>query len=225
MLGQDNWHTIHQEWLHRLGNLTLTAYNPEYSDRPFAEKQSCLGGFAESAVRLNKFVREQDVWTENQMRERGLFLSQQAVAVWPDLNVAPELLERAKEVELRRRTKARSVGEVAMSHRALHLFGLVSKRTRELSSRVVEIAESHSVSYHAPDFFMEILPRACRLVLLLSPEVAEIEDDEGIAMDATRWKYFRGSRYRGGVAVYVETASDVDRAMPLIRQALVIAAG
>ena len=57
------------------------------------------------------------------MRERGLLLSQQAVAVWPDLNVAPELLERAKDVELRRRIKARSVGEVAMSQRALHLFG------------------------------------------------------------------------------------------------------
>ena len=225
MLGQDNWPTIQQEWLHRLGNLTLTAYNSEYSDRPFAEKKSCPGGFADSAVRLNKFVREQDVWTAKQMKERGLLLSQRAAVVWPNLNVAPELLERAKEAELRRRAEARSVDEVGMSHRALHLFGLVSERTRELGSGIVEIAEPHSVSYHAPDFFMEVLPRAYRLVLLLSPEVAEIEDDEGIAMDATRWKYFRGSRYRGGVAVYVETASDVGRAMPLVRQALVIAAG
>lgn len=225
MLGQDNWRTIHQQWLHRLGNLTLTAYNPEYSDRPFAVKKSCPGGFAESAVRLNKFVREQDVWTEKQMTDRGFLLSQRAVEVWPDLKVAPELLERAKKAELRRRAQARSVDEVKMSNRARHLFGLVSERTCELGRRVVEIAEPYSVSYHAPDFFMEVLPRAYRLVLLLSPEVAEIDDEEGVAMDATQWKYFRGSRYRGGVAVYVETDGDVDQAMLLVRQALVITAG
>ena len=29
------WERVHQTWLHTLGNLTLTGYNSEYSDRPF----------------------------------------------------------------------------------------------------------------------------------------------------------------------------------------------
>ena len=33
-LGQD-WQQVHERWLHTLGNLTLTGYNSEYSDRPF----------------------------------------------------------------------------------------------------------------------------------------------------------------------------------------------
>ena len=32
-LGPD-WAQLQEEWLHRLGNLTLTGYNPELSDRP-----------------------------------------------------------------------------------------------------------------------------------------------------------------------------------------------
>ena len=33
------WQRIQQTWLHTLGNLTLTGYNSEYSDRPFIEKR------------------------------------------------------------------------------------------------------------------------------------------------------------------------------------------
>ena len=58
MLGPD-WKKLHPLWLHRLGNLTLTGYNSTYSDRSFEEKESIPCGFAESSVRLNKWVREQ----------------------------------------------------------------------------------------------------------------------------------------------------------------------
>ena len=43
MLGK-NWEEVHQTWLHRLGNLTLTAYNSTYSNRPFKEKKTVTGG-------------------------------------------------------------------------------------------------------------------------------------------------------------------------------------
>jgi len=34
------WERVQQQWLHTLGNLTLTGYNAEYSDRAFAEKRA-----------------------------------------------------------------------------------------------------------------------------------------------------------------------------------------
>jgi hypothetical protein len=37
MLG-NSWKEVQQQWVHRLGNLTLTGYNPEYSDRSFEDK-------------------------------------------------------------------------------------------------------------------------------------------------------------------------------------------
>jgi hypothetical protein len=62
MLGE-KWREVHRSWLNRPGNLTLTGYNSEYQDHSFDEKKTIKGGFSESAVRLNKFVREQPVWT------------------------------------------------------------------------------------------------------------------------------------------------------------------
>ncbi len=47
------WERIRQTWLHTLGNLTLTGYNSEYSDRPFTEKRDMDGGFKESPLKLN----------------------------------------------------------------------------------------------------------------------------------------------------------------------------
>ena len=70
MLGE-NWNENHEAWLHRLGNLTLTAYNSTYSNRPFEEKRSVEGGFRHSAVRLNEDVRNQAQWTIAEIQARG----------------------------------------------------------------------------------------------------------------------------------------------------------
>ena len=69
MLGE-NWKDVQKTWLNRLGNLTLTGYNSTYSDRRFAEKKTVAGGFSDSSVRLNRFVREQPVWTAEEISSR-----------------------------------------------------------------------------------------------------------------------------------------------------------
>ena len=219
MLGP-NWKTIQEEWLHRLGNLTLTAYNPEISDRPFEKKKTIEGGFADSAVRLNKFVREQAVWTAAEMHQRGVDLSKRGLKIWPMLEVSDALLEEAKRAELLERAKLGSVEKVGMDGHARRLFSVLRDQIKGMEQGIVELAEGKSVSYHAGDFFVEVLPRAGRLLLLLAPEFNEVEDVNGIAMDARQWKFFVGSRYDGGVAVNVGDDKDVRRAMPLIRQAL-----
>ena len=48
------WQRVQKTWLHTLGNLTLTGYNAEYSDRHFIEKRDMSGGFKESPLRLNE---------------------------------------------------------------------------------------------------------------------------------------------------------------------------
>jgi uncharacterized protein with ParB-like and HNH nuclease domain len=70
MLGPE-WSTTQKTWIHRLGNLTLTGYNSEYSDRSFDEKKTIKGGFNDSSVRLNKYIREQSKWSVSEMEARG----------------------------------------------------------------------------------------------------------------------------------------------------------
>ena len=62
-LGPD-WKDIQKKWLHTLGNLTLTGYNPELSDRPFTDKRDMKGGFADSPLRMNQGLGKLDSWTE-----------------------------------------------------------------------------------------------------------------------------------------------------------------
>ena len=60
MLGEE-WKDTQEKFLHTLGNLTLTRYNSELSDRPFSFKKNVEGGFNHSPVWLNEYLRSVDV--------------------------------------------------------------------------------------------------------------------------------------------------------------------
>ncbi len=81
-LGSD-FERIHATWLNRLGNLTVTGYNPNYSNHSFESKRVRKDGFADSPYRVNKLLRNAESWSEEQMRERGRDLANQALTFWP----------------------------------------------------------------------------------------------------------------------------------------------
>lgn len=74
---------IHKTWLHRLGNLTLTAYNSTYSNSPFSQKRDMEKGFKSSRLWLNHYVAGCEHWGEEQMAERSQNLVAKALEVWP----------------------------------------------------------------------------------------------------------------------------------------------
>jgi len=76
------WQEVHVRLLHTLGNLTLTGYNPEYSDKPFADKRDMTGGFKESPLRLNQGLGKLDTWNESEIEARAARLAAQAVRIW-----------------------------------------------------------------------------------------------------------------------------------------------
>lgn len=80
-LGPD-WQNVQARYLHTLGNLTLTGYNPELSDRPFLEKRDMDGGFRNSPLRLNQGLGELEVWDQVAIEERASRLAAQAVGIW-----------------------------------------------------------------------------------------------------------------------------------------------
>ena len=81
-LGAD-WKEIQGKYLHTLGNLTLTGYNSEYSDRPFIEKRDMKDyGLRYSPLRLNRGLGELDHWNEAEINERAERLADLAVDIW-----------------------------------------------------------------------------------------------------------------------------------------------
>ena len=81
-IGEDDCFTIHETWLHRIANLTLTAYNSKYSNNTFEEKKKMKNGFIESGIRMNQWIAQKDVWTLSELEERSEYLSKRALEIW-----------------------------------------------------------------------------------------------------------------------------------------------
>ncbi|MCL2649875.1 MAG: DUF262 domain-containing protein [Candidatus Azobacteroides sp.] len=80
----ENAEEIYQKWIHRIANLTLTAYNSEYSNRSFAEKRDLPEkGFKESGIKLNQYISNFSNWTETKLEERQIHLNEKALQLWP----------------------------------------------------------------------------------------------------------------------------------------------
>lgn len=79
------WEEVQRKYLHTLGNLTLTGYNSEYSDHPFAVKRDMEGGFKDSPLRLNKGLGRLEVWNAAEIENRAARLAEEAIAIWTTL--------------------------------------------------------------------------------------------------------------------------------------------
>ncbi len=79
----ENWQEIHEQYLHTIGNLTLTGYNPELSDHSFSEKKELRpGGFRDTRLRLNESLVETSIWNESAIQTRAEELAEKALKIW-----------------------------------------------------------------------------------------------------------------------------------------------
>ncbi|PLS25642.1 DUF262 domain-containing protein [Bifidobacterium imperatoris] len=84
----DDADEIHNQWLNRMGNLTLTGYNSQYSNSEFTFKRDCKHGFKDSGLKINRFVAECTEWDEAQMAERNERLWHRFLELWPSLDTS-----------------------------------------------------------------------------------------------------------------------------------------
>lgn len=70
----------HERLVHTLGNLTLTGYNSELSNRPFTEKRAKL---ATSGIFMNQEIANHESWGADEIAQRGSLLATRAIELWP----------------------------------------------------------------------------------------------------------------------------------------------
>ena len=188
MLGS-NWAECHETHSHRLGNLTLTAYNSTYSNRPFEEKKSVQGGFRQSAVRLNEDVRDQTRWTATEMEVRGDRLATRALGIWPHHEADAQSIQAADVRELRERAAKQNASELEMDDAIRQLLDEI--RTSILGfTEVIEVIERKSVCCYGPEFFAELMPMRQSVRIILPLEFSEVEKADGLSVqDASTWKF------------------------------------
>ena len=188
MLGED-WEEIHGTWLHRLGNLTLTAYNSQYGNRAFHVKQTVDGGFQQSAVRLNEYVRKQTQWTEVQMETRGRKLIERALEIWPFHSADKNSIQEADVQELKTRAAERDATSLDLSEHVRELLTRIQESIREFGV-LIEVIERKSVCCYAPSFFAELLPMANSVRVILPLELGEVDNPSRLSVhDASTWHF------------------------------------
>ena len=213
----ENWREKRDTWLHTLGNLTLTGYNPEYSDRPFEEKRDMEGGFKESPLRVNEGLGEVVSWDADAIVDRAGRLARKAAEVWKGPSLSPEALRaykaKAKE-EVRVYTiedHAHLAGGTAMRS----LFDAFRKEVLALDPCVSEEFLKLYVAYKAETNFVDVVPQARQLRLSLNMQFHELHDPLGLAEDATNV----GQWGNGDVRVGLDRREGLPYVMGLVRQA------
>lgn len=209
------WQRVQEKWLHTLGNLTLTGYNAEYSDRPFAEKRDMPGGFKESPLNLNKGLGSLVDWNETEIKKRADRLANLATKVWK----LPEPVTEVLETDLP--TSEQSPKYTLDDHAQLvsgrpmrSLFDEFRKQVLAMDPCVSEQVLSLYVAYKAETNFVDVVPQKNRLLLMLNMRFHELHDPKRIARDVTnigRWG-------NGDVEVGLREAGQLPYIMGLVRQ-------
>jgi uncharacterized protein with ParB-like and HNH nuclease domain/predicted transport protein len=212
----ENWKTIQEEWLHTLGNLTLTGYNSEYSDKPFKNKRDMEGGFKNSPLKVNAGLGQIEDWNEQTIKYRAAELANNAAKVWESPKLTKEILDEYSQ------HKESSSSYSIEDHPHLHssemriLFDKLRREILALDPCVSEEFLKLYVAYKAETNFVDIVPQAKQLRLSLNMRFPEINDPRGLCKDVSglgRWG-------NGEVEVKLNNQDDIPYVMGLIRQSL-----
>ena len=207
-----NWKEIQKTYIHTIGNLTLTAYNSEMSDRPFMDKMNMPGGFKESALRLNAYLVKLTEWNEDHIKERAQQLAAKAVQIWPypsltNAELAPYTAEEKSAPKYTLET-------YDINAFTKILFETLDRRIMNLSPAVKREYKKLYIAYKLDTNFVDIVVQKQRLRISVNMKFSEVYDPNGICRDVTglgRWG-------NGDVELFMEHTSDIDRVMEIIEQ-------
>ena len=218
-LGPD-WQRIQEMWLHTLGNLTLTAYNSDYSDRAFTEKRDMLDapekGLKQSPLKLNQGLGILEMWNEDTIKARAAKLAEIGVGVWPAPKLPQDILDayRPKSDVVTAYTIDDHPNLLTSNMRAL--FEAFRKAVLALDPCVSEEFLKLYVAYKAETNFVDVVPQAKRLRLALNMRFSEVNDLKGLCKDVTdigRWG-------NGDVEVALSNLDELPYVIGLVRQSL-----
>ena len=214
-LGED-WERVQEQYLHTLGNLTLTGYNSEYSDKAFGDKRDMKGGFKESPLKLNQRLGVCDTWNEESIKQRSSDLAKRAAEIWDAPNLTEDILQTYKP------TSQKSSKYNIEDHPHLNsgltrdLFEKFRVQVSNLDECVSEEFLKLYVAYKAETNFVDVVPQAGGLRLSLNLNFPEVDDPKGMCKDVTnlgRWG-------NGNVEVRLDHEENLNYVIGLVSQAL-----
>jgi hypothetical protein len=219
MLGE-GWKEIQTTWLHRLGNLTLTAFNSEFQAKPFPDKKLREpGGYVHSPVWLNQSLAACEAWGPEQIKARGDMLARKALEIWKPLVADPRAIEQADLQEALELAAGLTVDAIPCPNNARSFFDSLVEFARGLNGEVKEVPRPKSVVYRAPAWFAELLPRVGSVLVRLALEPEEAADISDGVTPSSAWEFVVNSAVTGGSVFTVRTQAELETAKRLLKRA------
>lgn len=209
----ENYKEIQKEYLHSIGNLTLTAYNSEMSDRSFKDKLTIHGGFRESALRLNKDIINKEVWNEEAIVERANNLCNQGIEIWKFPKLEENELEKFLPKSIEDNYTIDSYEYFSIESK--QLYDELNKRILNISSEVKREFKKLYIAYKFDTNFVDIIPLKSKLTLVVNMKYNEVSDPYNICVDITR----KGSWGNGDIEIAFDNINEIDKVMDIIKQA------
>ena len=214
-LGKD-WKRIWETYKHTLGNLTLTGYNSEYSDKPFILKRDMEGGFKHSPLKLNADLGQLETWNEDTIKIRAAKLSIEAIAVWKSPHLETSILDAYRPKQDAVVSYTIEDHPYLLSKTMNPLFESFRKQVLALDSCISEEFLKLYVAYKAETNVVDVIPQAKRLRLSLNMKFAEVNDPKGLCKDVTE----KGRWGNGDVEIGLSSIEELPYVIGLVRQAL-----
>ncbi|GHR21286.1 hypothetical protein VN0448_09550 [Helicobacter pylori] len=211
----ENFQAIHDKYLHTIGNLTLTGYNPEYSNKSFQEKRDMEKGFKDSPLRLNQGLRDLESFGEEEIKKRANDLADLALKIWTYPKLDAETLEKYKPKKDKKENKVYDLSSYKFGSHSRELFDILRKGIKALDEKIVEKFNKMCISYKFDTNFVSIVPlKNGGLNLYLNMPFYELQDEKNLAKKA------KGNYGNGNIEVKLETKENIPYCLGLIKQAL-----
>ena len=215
-LGQD-WQKIQEKYVHTLGNLTLTGYNSEYSDKFFTEKRDMKGGFKESPLKLNRGLANLDTWNEETILQRAENLSGEALKVWKYPTLDQNIVEEyRKKEELPTEHCIDSYEYLKEGSKTRTLFEKLRKEILSLDSEITEEFLKLYVAYKLETNIVCIIPQKDKLKLYLNIRFNELDDPKKKCRDVSQ----TGHWATGDVELLLSSEEEIAYVISLVKQTI-----
>lgn len=211
----DEWERVWETYRHTLGNLTLTAYNSEYSNHAFQEKCNHPYGFKFSPLKMNEGIVAEKQWNEAAIQRRAKKLADKATLIWSKVELTADIIEAYKPQVDPTTEYSLADHPYLLTGKMAELYQVFRKSVLELDPCVTEEVKKLYVAFKAETNFVDVVPQAKRLRLSLNMPFTEIDDPRGLCKDVTnlgRWG-------NGDVEVGLDNLDDIPHVMALVAQA------
>ncbi|WP_120901980.1 DUF262 and DUF1524 domain-containing protein [Helicobacter pylori] len=212
----ENFQAIHDKYLHTIGNLTLTGYNEEYSNKSFQEKRDMENGFKQSPLKLNQSLKDLEVFDEKEIEKRANKLADFALKIWTYPKLDAETLEKYKP---KKEKKVYDLSSYKFSSNSRELFDILSKEIKALDERITESFMKAYITYKFNTIFTSIIPSKDELTLMLKIKFSELQNEIKEKLTIRDGSNI-GHACVGDIEVKLETKENIPYCLGLIKQAL-----